>query len=45
MLPSGNDASLALARWGGNILLINDHEVERKRIQELCSKSIPETWA
>jgi len=24
MLPSGNDASLALARWGGNILLLTD---------------------
>jgi len=24
MLPSGNDASLALARWAGNVLLLSD---------------------
>ena len=23
MLPSGNDASMALARWGGNVLLLS----------------------
>jgi len=26
MLPSGNDASIALARWGGNVLLLSDNE-------------------
>jgi len=25
MLPSGNDASLALARWAGNVLLSTDY--------------------
>ena len=31
MLPSGNDASLALARWAGNVLLIRDNKREGKR--------------
>ena len=26
MLPSGNDANLALARWAGNILILTDQE-------------------
>jgi hypothetical protein len=34
MLPSGNDASLALAKWGGNILLLTDLEGEKRRLQE-----------
>jgi len=28
MLPSGNDASLAIAIWGGRVLLKNDCERE-----------------
>jgi D-alanyl-D-alanine carboxypeptidase len=30
MLPSGNDASLALARWLGNVLLLNDLESNKR---------------
>ena len=30
MLPSGNDAAIALAKWGGNILLQHDTTSESK---------------
>ena len=33
MLPSGNDASLALARWAGNVMLLNDGEGDKKKNQ------------
>ena len=44
MLPSGNDASLALARWAGNILLLTDQEGEKKRNQ-VKNDEQPEYWA
>ena len=33
MLPSGNDASLALARWAGNVLLLTDQEGDKRKAQ------------
>lgn len=41
MLPSGNDASLALARWAGNVLLLSDQETNKRIFvkQEYNSKS------
>lgn len=51
MLPSGNDASLALARWAGNVLLISDSEQDKKKSlspQGACpnkNKESPEDWA
>jgi hypothetical protein len=43
MLPSGNDASLALARWAGNILLLTDPGLS-KRKKEVSSDTEPEEW-
>lgn len=42
MLPSGNDASLALARWGGNILLIHDNDTWKKSSDK---SEVPFEWA
>ena len=33
MLPSGNDASLALARWAGNVLLLTDQDGQKRKGQ------------
>lgn len=48
MLPSGNDASLALARWAGNVMLLNDQEGDRRKGQlkkQIEPESEPESWA
>jgi hypothetical protein len=39
MLPSGNDASLALARWAGNVFLIADADNEKKKNQMIQQTS------
>ena len=44
MLPSGNDASLALARWAGNVMLLTDQEGDKKKLQAK-SEEQPEWWA
>lgn len=44
MLPSGNDASLALARWAGNILLLTDPGFSRRKKEVLGDNELEE-WA
>ena len=34
MLPSGNDASLALAVWGGKIIVMNPDKLARYNSQD-----------
>ena len=44
MLPSGNDASLALARWAGNILIFTDQDPEKRKVHMKIDED-PLYWA
>ena len=47
MLPSGNDASIALARWAGNILLINEanKKHDKSKEEKRATEANVEWWA